>query len=301
MMDGPPSPRGAVTARSSTPSPPRARTLGAAALALLAAGGFAAPASAQLRRDPAVQPVGGVAAGDYLVGMGFGWGSGWSSRLSGLSGDLWSIGRLTLAWAPADRVVVEIRGTIQDVLLIDARDRSFVDLDPGVEDGKTHDWGDYRIAFAMAPIGRREGLSLGGSFEVTLPTTDERAGIGSNTTDVRLGLLGSYGSGPFRLTVDLGLAILESAHRRFDQNDALAYRSEVSALIGTGRSRVGLGLDGHASTRTTASVGTEDVGEVRGWGELWFGSWVLDGEAAVGYAERSPDFSLRAGVSFMRR
>ena len=257
-----------------------------------------AAAAAQLRRDPAVQPIVEACPGDILLGLGASYGARQSFPLSGLTGNLLSLGTITFAYSPAAAVVVELTGDLQNVLHITGRDSSHVELEDGVADGTTHDFGDFRIGVALMPFGDQQGLSGGVQVEVTLPNSNERRGIGTNTTDVRLAALGSYGAGELRLTGDLGIAILEAPLENFQQNDVVVYGAELLYRPRGGGWRVGLGVDGRASTRGTVPVGTEDLGEVRGIAEYGPGAWVLDLDVAIGYAGTSPDWALRGGVSF---
>ncbi len=232
------------------------------------------PAAAQLRRDPSVQPIAEARAGDLLIGLGASYG------------------------APAEALVIELRGDLQNVLHISGRDSSHVDLQDGVADGTTNDFGDFRIGVGLLPLGGDSGLSGGIRVEVKLPNSNETKGIGTNTTDVRLSVLGSYGAGDLRLTGDLGIAILEAPLENFEQNDVVVYSAELLYRPRGGSWRLGLGIDGRAATRDRVLVGTEDLGEVRGIAEYGSGAWVLDLEGAVGYAGTSPDWAVRGGVSF---
>lgn len=232
--------------------------------------------------------------GDLLFGVGVAHEADLSFALSGLEGDLWSLGRLTLAYGLAERAVLEIRGDLYRRLAIEERHPPAVP--PGeVEGGTTSDVGDFRVGLAFAPL-ERGGWAAGGRVEVTLPTTNEARGLGTNTTDVRLGVLGSYGSGPVRLTGDVGVAILEAPTETFEQNDVLAYSAELLVRPGP-QARLSLGVDGRASTRSRVPEGTEDRGELHLGAELERGLWTADLRVAVGYAERSPAWSVGGGIA----
>lgn len=253
---------------------------------------------AQLRRDASVQPVAETRRGDLLIGAGAAYAGGVAFPLSGLEGDLLAIGRLSFAYGLADRILVEVRGDVRQVLYVERRGDSEVELEEGVDDGTTSDVGDFRIGFTLAPLGSRRGASGGARVEVKLPNSDERKGIGTNTTDVRLSLLGSYGFERLRFTADLGIGILEAPVEGFEQNDVLVYAAELLYGPGGGSWRLALAVDGRASTRDRVPVGTEDLGEVRSGLELRAGAWLLDLEGAIGYAEASPEWAVRGGISY---
>lgn len=236
-----------------------------------------------------------AARGDLLFGIGVAREVDVSFALSGLEGDLWSLGRLTVAYGLAERAVVEVRGDLYRRLAIQERRPPTVPPEE-VEDGTTSDAGDFRVGLAFAPLGGRTGWAAGGRVEVTLPTTNEARGLGTNTTDVRLGLLGSYGDRRVRLTADVGVAILQAPTETFEQNDVLAYSAELLVRPGA-HARLSLGVDGRASTRGRVPEGTEDRGELHLGAELERGRWAADLRLAAGYVERSPAWAVAGGVA----
>lgn len=250
----------------------------------------------QLRRDPAVQPLGEERPGTVLLGAGVGLAADGSFPLSGLRGDLFTPARLTVAWAPAPGVVLQLRGDAWRILSVEERGTARVPLDEAVDDGTTADAGDFRIGVLARVLGGVEGLSAGLDLEVTLPNSDETAGIGTNTTDVRLAVLGGYGRGPWRATGEVGVGILEAPLEPFEQNDVLAYAGELIREAGAGV-RLFLGFRGRASTRGHVPVGTEDRGEVGAGVEVRAAGWRLDGGVSVGYAGTSPDWALTTGLA----
>lgn len=250
---------------------------------------------AQFRRDAAVPAIGGVARGEFFAGLGASLTDGGRYPLSGLSGDLWSPGEITVGYGPADRVAVRVRGAIWQVLSIDERGESAVPLDASTGDGTATDHGDFRITAAFAPFGAADGFSAGGLVEVKLPNTDETRGIGPNTTDVTLGLLGSWGFRRGRATAMLGIAILEAPLESFVQNDLAAYALELR-LDASDRVRVFLSADGVANTRGVVPLGTEDRGRIGLVAELALRDWRLDGGIRRGYGRRGADWIFGVGV-----
>lgn len=252
---------------------------------------------AQARRDPTVQPVSEVVAGNVLFGGGLAYGYGLSFPLSGLEGDLLSVGRLTIAYGLADRVLLEVRGDLWRTLSVDREGPSAVPLDADALDGRSGDFGDFRIGFLFAPFGSSQGFSAGAHVEVKLPNSDEKKGIGVNTTDVRLALLGSYGSTRWRATASLGVGILEAPLENFEQNDVFVYAGEIVYRAGS-RVRLALGVEGRASTRGRVPVGTEDVGEAVLGVDYHVGPWLLDMAMTGGVVADSPDWGIRVGWSY---
>lgn len=297
----------------------RAPAAGLLAAALGAALLLPRPAEAQLRRDPLVREAAGARAGELLLGAGAGWEPGSRFTLSGLRGDLVRLGRLTVAYAVADGVVLEARGDAWRVLHIDGRGRSHVPLDPGVADGTTADAGDFRIATVARLVGRARGPSAGLDVAVKLPDSKETRGIGLNTTDFEGSAFGSWGSPRVRATAELGIGILTAPLRTFVQDDVLLYAAEIvwspggGAAPGTagrrgrgavppgggGGLRLSLAAAGRLNTRNVVPVGLEDRGRVRAGAEWGRGGWALDASAAAGYGPLGPDLAL--GLGFARR
>ena len=261
-----------------------------------------------------VRQAAGARAGELLLGAGAGWEPGSSFPLSGLRGDLYRLGTLTVAYAFADGAVLEVRGDAWRVLRVDGRGPSHVPLDPGVADGTTADAGDFRIASVVRLLGGARGPSAGVDVAVKLPNSKETRGIGLNTTDFEGSVFGSWGAEGLRATGELGIGILTAPLRTFIQDDVLLYAAEVvwtpggggggpaprpgdPARYGAPGVRLWLGISGRANTRNVVPVGLEDAGAARAGVEWRRSGWALDGSLAVGWAADSPDASLTAGVA----
>jgi hypothetical protein len=240
-----------------------------------------------------------VKAGTLLLGAGLAWGSDRSFPLSGLEGNLLSVGRLTLAYGLADRVLLEVRGDAWQTLWVDEADPPPIPLDADAIDGRTGDVGDFRIGLLLAPIGGERGFSAGAHLEVKLPNSNEAKGIGPNTTDTRLALLGSYGASRWRATVSLGVGILEAPVENFEQNDVLLYAGEL-LYRAVPNMRLALGVRGRASTRNRIPLGTEDLGEAIIGGDYRFGPWILDMALTYGLVQDSSKWGVTVGGAYTR-
>lgn len=240
--------------------------------------------------------------GAFLAGVGAAYGSGASFPLSGLGGDLWSLGRVDLAYGVADGVVLEIRGIATRRLEIDRRGASAVPLSPDVADGRTSDVGDFSFGTLARLVGGPEGLAAGLHVEAVLPNSHQDSGIGTNTTNFRGSAFFSFGRGPWRATGDAGVAILQDPLDANNQNDVLAYAGE---LWYRGRGERGLGafvgLEGRASTRGIVPLGTESLGRLRTGARYRAGPWEADLDVGVGYTEPTPDWELRLGAALITR
>jgi hypothetical protein len=244
---------------------------------------------------PAVRQVTAVQSGDLLVGYGAEYSSGYENPLSGLEGNLLSPAVVSIAYGFADRAVVEVWGSYQ-VLYIRSAGPPLVDLDPGADSGTTSDFGDFHVATRFALAGTRRGFSAGLDLDVKLPSSDEQKGIGTNSTDIRLGLLAGFGASQWRLDADLGVVILEAPAEDFEQNDQFAYAAELLYRPEAWRLRLALGVSGRANTRTRVPEGTEDRGEVALGADYRAGGFLIDAAVSVGYGAAT-EWSVRAGVS----
>lgn len=275
----------------------RARVYGAILVAALSGAFPCADLFAQSDRNPIVPHVDEARPGELLLGLGVELRSDARFPLSGLRGDLFVPAKLTFTYVPAPRVLLEVRGDLWRILEVEDRGPSAVPLDPEVADGTTTDFGDFELSAAYAPV-KAGRLTLGGLFRVALPNSDESRGIGTNTTNVLLALLGGVGVGRVHVAAEAGVAILEAPVETFEQNDALAYAAEIRFGDPADAVRVGMGVEGRASTRGRVPLGTEDRGEVRLAGE-WLPAgraWQIDGGVGFGYAGSSPAWTTFMGV-----
>jgi hypothetical protein len=243
--------------------------------------------AAQVRRAAPVQPVSEVERGDVLLGLGVNRSWGGHYALSGFSGDLLGIGAL-----------FQIRGLAHQRLTIRERRSPSVPLDPSTEDGISKDAGDFRVSTSFAPIGGRLGFSAGALVEVKLPNTDHEKGIGPNTTDVAVSLIGSWGSERFRGTGALGIAILAVPLQNQKQNDLVSYAADLVYRT-SDRLRLSLGVAGLANLLEVAPLGTESRGAISGAAEWAVGDWRLDLGVQRGVAGGTPDWTIAAGVAWV--
>jgi hypothetical protein len=223
--------------------------------------------------------------------------------LSGLRGNLLRLGSVTVAYAVADGVALEVRGDVWRVLSVRERGTPHVPLDAGVTDGTTGDVGDFRIATVARLVGGARGPSAGLDVGVKLPNSKQARGIGLNTTDFDGSVFGSWGAGRLRITGEVGIGILTAPLRTFIQDDVLLYGAEVlwDPDGPGGAPRIALGIRGRANTRNVVPIGLEDEGGVTAGLDWRRGDWLLDGSVLVGYASNSPDLGLRLGASRLLR
>ena len=260
----------------------------------------AVSAQSALRRGAAVQAVPLAKHGQLLFGLGFAYEPGVTAPLIAVTGDLFRWGIMQLTYAIADGVILELRGDPYRVLSVERFGEPLIEPDDGAENGKITGAGDYFADVSFRLLGGPTGFAMGGRLGVSIPSSDEAEGLGTNTTDVRATLLGSYGRGPLRITGDLGLAILEAPVDFFEQNDVIAYSAELLYRpLQMLPMRVFVGINGRASIRATVPPGTEDTGKVMLGLDYRTGRFLVDLGGGFGYVENSPDWSVATGAALV--
>lgn len=267
-------------------------------LVLVTTPGFAQNA---LRRGAVIQPVALAEKGDLLLGFGAGYEADVNVPLLSIEGDLARIGILQLSWAVGDRVLLEVWGDAYRALTVDSMGSAPpVEPDEGVADGKSTGAGDFGAVITFLVFGGEQGFGIGGRLGFNIPDSNQAEGLGTNTTNIGMSLLGSYGRGPFLITGDVGIGILEAPLENFEQNDVIIYSAEVLySIAGAQTLRAYASIGGRASTRGEVPVGTEDLGVVGIGADYRFSRWRLDAAGLVGYAGNSPSWGVTAGVALL--
>lgn len=232
--------------------------------------------------------------------MGFEYQADRSFPLSGLSGDLWSLGEARARFGLSSNVELVASWTAQHFLSVGSRAPSAVPLT--VEPGEgSRDFGDVSLGVVLRVLGQQGWRpALGLSFETRLPTTNEGRGIGTNTTDFFSSVIAARRLGRWSLLADVGVGILEAPAEVGEQNDVLVYDLSVTVALSQ-RARSFLVLDGQASTRRRIPVGTEDWATLQWGGDYAFGPVRLDGAVVWGLHGRDADWGLTVGASWLLR
>jgi len=260
------------------------------------------PSLAQTSRLATVPAMAEVHEGDALVGFGFSYGLDQSFPLSGLRGDLLTLGRIRASYALAEHALLEFDLDAVRVLWVDEAGPApaAVRLRPVDVGSSTADVGDMRLGLTYTPFTIGSDVVLGGWFAVEGPNSEEHNGIGTNTTNFLLGAVASVAGDQLTVSGRLGLGILQSPLFRFTQDDVVVY--SMDAVI---RAREGLrfilSVDGRVQIRRTVSLGLEDLGLVKVGVELGQDAWRLDAAIGRGFARRSPNWQFALGLSWVTR
>ncbi len=276
---------------------------------------FSDTAAAQtLRNDPeefiAVPPVGGppasllletpvlafVPKGTMRVTASAGVTERMTVPYSGLRGDLTEWGRLRVDIGFGSRIQMRVEGVLQQVLRID-RDRS--QPLPPVDTGglSARDVGDFSvvtIARVMPETDRRPAVGL--RVEAKLPNTNQRNGLGTNTTDVLLSAPLQKHFGQVLVAADLGVGILTEPTDAQRQNDVLLY-GLAAAWQPTPRTLFSAEVVGRWAV-AGETLGTSDRAVARFGGSRSFGSFAVGVILTRGLTETAGRFGASIVVSY---
>ena len=184
----------------------------------------------------------------------------WQTPLSGYGGDRWQLLRLGVFYHPGRRVLLSVRGGLDQRLVREKREGP-----PRVHlsGDSLHDVEDFEINAVLwlrtAAHGR---LDLALRIGMRLPNTNQHQGMGTNTSDLFFSLNLSGGPARFRYFLDAGVGILSAPLETNNQNDVALYG--IGLLWGVGH-RLWLGgeVHGYFTTRHVVPAGTESRGVAR--------------------------------------
>jgi hypothetical protein len=239
-----------------------------------------------------------VPTGVIRTGVGFDFLQGDTFPLSGLSGDLTSLGDLDLRLGVGQIVEVELQGAIQQYLTIQNQTTSFVTLQLP-NSNSTNDTGDYSLwtkIHIAGEHGRRPAFAF--RFGFLLPNTNQARGIGTNTTNVYAEGIVEKHFRQLDTFGDLGIAILQSPLALFSQNDELLYG--VAFRYPLQRRIIVLGeVSGRYSSRGISQglIGTNSTSQARVGVQLKAGGFRWDLAGIAGLTKYDPSSGFTFGVS----
>jgi hypothetical protein len=218
--------------------------------------------------------------------------------LSGLSGDLTSMGVLNMRLGLARRVEVQLQGTVQNFLQVNNKVPAPVTPDL-TGTNSTHDVGDFSLwTKILIRKEERRTPAVAFRFGFLMPNTNQARGIGNNATNVYASVILQKHFGKLKAWTNTGLGILQSPNAKFSQNDELLYGGALAYPVMRRLSLVGE-VEGRYSSRTLvpALYGTESRAEgrmglvVSAWGFQW------DVAAIAGVYPNDPSTGVTVGIS----
>jgi hypothetical protein len=260
----------------------------------------AIPASAQQRplvtEDP--EPVG---AGRLLLEGGFDVARNQQYPVSGLEGNLLRLPTIGISVGISSIAEIQIDGGLYDRLRITKRDPAAPLASELTATGdSTHDVSDIVIATKIRFMAETAGRpALGIRFATKLPNASNEKGLGLDTTDFTVSLLGAKTMQSIRVVGNLGLGILSDPTVGHRQNDVLAYGLSFARAMTQQTELVGE-LNGRASTRGGDPFpGTENRGILKLGGRYTRGPVRFDAGVFLGLTSIDPTIGLTAGFTYV--
>jgi hypothetical protein len=207
-----------------------------------------------------------IPPGSIRIEAGIDFLQGATYSVSGLTGDLTRVGVIGVNIGFSPNVEFQVEGVAQNFLSINSRGPSAIPLELAPGANSANDTGDFTLAakFKLRAETRR-GPSLGFRFGVQLPNSNQGRGIGLNQTNAFGSVLvgKKFGrDGRFNTFGNLGIAILTAPTQLFSQNDVITYGLAGIFRVNKQFSVAGE-INGRASTRSNAQLGTESQAEAR--------------------------------------
>jgi hypothetical protein len=217
--------------------------------------------------------------------------------LTGVSGDLTSYGVLNMRLGVGQRVEVQLQGTVQNVLQVNARVPAPVTpMLTGVN--STHDVGDFSLWTKIRVLSEHRAPAVAFRFGFEMPNAKQSSGIGNNATDVYASTILEKHFGRLKAFGDAGIGIMQTPNTRYSENDELIYGGALAYPVSPRLSIVGE-VAGRYSSRTIvpALYGTESRGEGRMGLVISAGGFEWDAAAIAGVYPNDPSTGFTFGVS----
>lgn len=240
-----------------------------------------------------------VPAGTLRVQIGFDFLQDVDFPLSGLSGDLTSVGVLNLRMGVGKIAEIQLEGAIQNFLDVKQRGASFVPVLQLSGTNSTHDTGDFALSTKirlMPESGHRPSLAM--RFGFIMPNSNQARGIGTNTTNLFAILILGKHFGKLNVFGNAGVAILQAPNAKFSQNDVLLYGLAFTYPVHRRVNLVGE-VAGHHSTRTidVDLIGTESRSQARLGLQVLAGGFQWDLAGIAGLRSHDPRSGFTFGIS----
>jgi hypothetical protein len=271
-----------------------------AALTMLAISALPGRAAAQQRplttEDP--EPIG---AGRLLIEGGIDAARGQEYPVSGLKGNLWRIPTLGFSIGISSIAELQIDGGLYDKLSItERRTAPLSSLLTIGNDTTTHDVEDIVLATKIRLTGESTSRpALGVRFATKLPNASNESGLGLDTTDFYMSLLGAKTVQSIRVVGNFGFGILADPTSGNRQNDVLTYGLSFARAM-TDQAEIVGELNGRISTRSgDAFPGTESRGLLKLGGRYTHSSVRFDAGVYFGLTSIDPTIGFTTGVTYV--
>jgi hypothetical protein len=261
---------------------------------------FARPVVAQQRplvtEDP--EPIG---AGRVLIEGGIDYAHDQHYPVSGLDGNLWRIPTIGVSVGLSSIAELQLDGGLHDRLSVTNRNPNAPLASLVTATGATTtDAEDITIATKIRLLAETMGRpAVGLRFATKLPNASNESGLGLDTTDFYMSLLGAKTVQSVRVVGNLGFGILADPTVGNRQNDVLTYGVSFARAMTQQAELVGE-LNGRISTRSgEAFPGTESRGLLKFGGRYTRGTVRLDAGMAIGLTTVDPTIGFTLGFTYV--
>jgi hypothetical protein len=269
-------------------------------VAVIIAAACARPAAAQQRplitEDP--EPIG---AGRVLLEGGLDYAHDQTYPVSGLQGNLLRVPTIGISVGISSIAEIQIDGGLYNRLTITSRNGAAPLASALTVTGtSTHDVEDIVIATKIRVVSEAAGRpAFGIRFATKLPNASNESGLGTDTTDFAMSILGAKTVQSVRVVGNFGFAILADPTRGDRQNDVVIYGLSFARAV-TQRAEFVGEVNGRKSTRSGGAFpGTESRGLLKFGTRYTIGSLRFDGGVFVGMTSIDPTVGFTAGFTYV--
>jgi hypothetical protein len=246
--------------------------------------------------DP--EPIG---AGRVLLEGGVDWAHDQQYPVSGLSGNLLRLPTIGVSVGISSIAELQIDGGLFDRLNIASRDPDApLASELTAAGATTHDVSDIVVATKIRLLTETPSRpALGIRLATKLPNASNEAGLGLDTTDFSVLLLGAKTVQSIRVVGNFGLGILGDPTVGHRQNDVIAYGLSFARAVTQEAELVGE-LNGRVSTRGGDPFpGTENRGLLKLGGRYTRGAVRLDAGVFFGLTSIDPTIGFTGGFTYI--
>jgi hypothetical protein len=222
--------------------------------------------------------------------------------VSGLKGNLWRVPTVGISIGLSSIAELQIDGGLYDRLTITERRTAPLSnlLTIGAADTTTHDVEDIVLATKIRLTAESASRpALGVRFATKLPNASNESGLGLDTMDFYMSLLGAKTVQSIRVVGNFGFGIRADPTNGNRQNDVLTYGLSFARAVTQEAELVGE-LNGRISTRSGDPFpGTESRGLLKLGGRYTHASVRFDAGAYFGLTTIDPTVGFTAGFTYV--
>ncbi len=218
--------------------------------------------------------------------------------LSGLSGDLTSVGVVQIRMGVGKIAEVQLEGAVHHFLDVKRQVGAFV-TPVLTGPNSTHDVGDFSMATKIRVLSETKNRpAFAFRFGYRMPNSDQSRGIGSNTSTIFAEFIVQKHFGKLNLMGNAGVSILQAPAALFTQNDVITYGAALSYAAHRRLNVLGE-VAGFQNTRKASPslVGTESRSQGRFGLQIFAGGFQWDVAGIAGLTKASPRTGFTFGVS----